>query len=202
MVIVCYKPFGVLSQFTEEVAGQRTLAELSFPKGVYPVGRLDADSEGMLLLSDETGMADRLLDPKRGHWRRYLVQVEGVVTDAALAKLRAGVVVQKRMTLPARAERIAGEPDLPERVPGIRVRRAIPTAWIAVELTEGRNRQVRRMTAAVGLPTLRLARVRIGGFSLPRELGVGEWREVGVDERNAIFTREKKLRKIDPSAFR
>lgn len=163
------------------------MAELGLPKGVYPVGRLDADSEGMLLLSDEAGMADRLLDPKRGHWRRYLVQVEGVVNDAALAKLRAGVMVQKRMTLPARAERLEGEPSLPERMPGIRVRKSIPTAWIAVELQEGRNRQVRRMTAAVGLPTLRLVRVRIGGFALPSDLGVGEWREVSSGERKAIF---------------
>ncbi len=187
MLLVCYKPFGVLSQFTEEVAGQRTLAELGFPSGVYPVGRLDADSEGMLLLSDEAGLADRLLDPKRGHWRRYLAQVEGDVSEAALAKLREGVMVQKRMTLPARAEPMENEPNLPERVPGIRMRKSIPTAWIAVELREGRNRQVRRMTATVGLPTLRLVRVRIGGFELPRELGVGEWRDVSDGERKRMF---------------
>ncbi len=183
-----YKPFGVLSQFTEEVAGQRTLAECGLPGGVYPVGRLDADSEGMLLLSDEAGFADRLLNPKRGHWRRYLVQVEGVVTDEALGRLRDGVMVQKRVTLPARAERLAGEPDLPARVPGIRVRKAIPTGWIAVELTEGRNRQVRRMTAVVGLPTLRLARVAIGGFGLPEELKPGAWREITAEERKMIFS--------------
>ncbi len=187
MTLVLYKPFGVLSQFTEEWVGQRTLAECGLPGGVYPVGRLDADSEGMLLLSDEAGFADRLLNPKRGHWRRYLVQVEGVVTDEALARLRDGVMVQKRMTLPAQADRVAKEPSLPERVPGIRVRREIPTAWIAVELREGRNRQVRRMTAAVGLPTLRLIRVAIGGFALPGDLVPGTWREVSAGERAAIF---------------
>ncbi len=187
MLVVLYKPFGVLSQFTEEVVGQRTLAECGLPGGVYAVGRLDADSEGMMLLSDEAGFADRLLNPKQGHRRRYVVQVEGVVTDEALARLRAGVMVQKRTTLPAEAERIV-EPDLPERVPGIRVRKAIPTAWIAVELTEGRNRQVRRMTAAVGLPTLRLARLAIGGFELPKELKPGAWREVSAGERKLIFS--------------
>ncbi len=187
MLIVLYKPFGVLCQFTEEVAGQRTLAECGLPGGVYPVGRLDADSEGMLLLSDEAGFPDRLLNPKRGHWRRYLVQVEGEVTEEALGRLRKGVMVQKRMTLPARAERVNAEPELPERVPGIRMRKTVPTAWIAVELREGRNRQVRRMTAAVGLPTLRLARVAIGGFALPGGLKPGEWREVTGEEREVIF---------------
>ncbi|MGC1479987.1 MAG: pseudouridine synthase [Chthoniobacterales bacterium] len=187
MLLVLYKPFGVLSQFTEEVAGQRTLAEFGFPGGVYPVGRLDADSEGMLLLSDEAGMADRLLDPKRGHWRRYLAQVEGEITAEATASLSKGVVVRGRMTLPARAERLEDVPNLPERVPGIRVRKAIPTSWMAVELREGRNRQVRRMTAAVGFPTLRLVRVRIGRFAVPSELRPGDWRELEPRERESLF---------------
>lgn len=187
MLVAFYKPVGVLSQFTQEVPDHRTLAEFGFPPGLYPLGRLDADSEGLLLLSDEAGLNTRLLDPRRGHWRTYLSQVEGLPDEAALEHLRRGVLVQGKKTLPARARLLLQAPDLPERTPPVRFRKNIPTAWIELELHEGRNRQVRRMTAAVGLPTLRLVRVRIGGFSLPPALLPGQWREVTPEERALIF---------------
>lgn len=187
MLIVFNKPFGVLSQFTEEAAGQRTLAAFALPPGVYAAGRLDADSEGMLLLTDEPGLNSRLLHPSRGHWRRYWAQVEGAPGDEALRKLASGVVVQGRKTLPARAWRLEPRPAVPQRDPPIRVRQSIPDAWIAIELREGRNRQVRRMTAAAGHPTLRLLRVRVGAFDLPADLEPGAWRELAAREREAVF---------------
>ncbi len=187
MLVVLHKPYDVLSQFTPDHPGQRTLAECGLPAGVYPVGRLDADSEGLLLLTDEPGLNHRLLHPTRGHWRRYWAQVEGEPGAAALAALAAGVMVQGRRTLPARAWRVEPRPEVPARVPPIRVRREIPDTWIAIELREGRNRQVRRMTAAVGHPTLRLLRVRIGEFDLPAELTPGSWRELTAGERAAVF---------------
>lgn len=187
MLIALNKPYGVLSQFTEEVPGQRTLAECGLPPRVYPVGRLDADSEGLLLLTDEPGLNHSLLDPKRGHWRRYWAQVEGVPDKVALQNLSNGVVVQGKQTLPARAWMLDPQPGVPPRDPPVRVRAAIPDRWIALELHEGRNRQVRRMTAAVGHPTLRLIRVRIGEFDLPAGLAPGMWRELDSDERRAVF---------------
>jgi 23S rRNA pseudouridine2457 synthase len=187
VLIALHKPYGVLSQFTPEAPGQRTLAECGLPAGVYPVGRLDADSEGLLLLTDEAGLNHRLLHPTRGHWRRYWAQVEGEPLPAAFAELERGVMVQGRRTLPARAWRVEPRPDVPPRDPPIRVRKAIPDTWIALELHEGRNRQVRRMTAAVGHPTLRLLRVRIGGFDLPADLAPGAWRELTRPEREAVF---------------
>lgn len=187
VLIALNKPYGVLSQFTEEAPGQRTLAECGLPRRVYPVGRLDADSEGLLLLTDEPEINHRLLHPSQGHWRRYWAQVEGAPDDAALAALAAGVIVQGTRTRPARAWRLIPAPEVPPRTPPIRVRREIPDTWIALELHEGRNRQVRRMTAAVGHPTLRLLRVRIGGFNLPPELAPGEWRELTPTERKAVF---------------
>jgi len=177
----------VLSQFTPETPGQRTLAECGLPAGVYPVGRLDADSEGLLLLTDEAGLNHRLLHPTRGHWRRYWAQVEGEPTAEAFAKLAGGVMVQGKRTLPARAWRVDPQPEVPPRDPPIRVRKAIPETWIAVDLHEGRNRQVRRMTAAVGHPTLRLLRVRIGAFELPADLAPGAWRELSAAERERIW---------------
>jgi 23S rRNA pseudouridine2457 synthase len=187
MLIVFNKPYGVLSQFTPDVEGQRTLADYGFPAEVYPLGRLDLDSEGMLLLSDEKGLNTRLLDPKSRHWRRYHAQVEGVPTDEAIKQLEKGVMVQGQKTLPARAWRCEPEPQFPPRDPPVRFRKAIPTAWLALELHEGRNRQVRRMTAAVGFPTLRLVRVRIGALDLPAGLKPGDWREVSAVERPLIF---------------
>lgn len=187
MLLAFHKPYGVLSQFTADVPGQRTLAEFGFPSRVYPLGRLDLDSEGLLLLSDEGELNARLLDPKRAHWRRYYAQVEGEPSAGALDKLTAGVVLQGRRTLPARSWTMEAEPDFPPRDPPVRFRKNIPTSWITVELHEGRNRQVRKMTAAIGFPTLRLVRVRIGNFDLPTELRPGQWRELSDNERRAVF---------------
>lgn len=187
MLLAFHKPYGVLSQFTPEAADQRTLAEFGFPKAVYPLGRLDLDSEGLLLLSDETELNARLLDPSGGHRRTYWVQVEGVVSDEALEKMAKGVSVRGKPTRPARAARLDPVPTLPPRVPPIRHRLNVPTSWLALELIEGRNRQVRRMTAAVGFPTLRLYRARIGDFDLPSDLAGGAWRELNAAERASVF---------------
>lgn len=191
MLIAFHKPYGVLSQFTPDVPGQRTLADFAFPPRVYPLGRLDLDSEGLLLLSDEGALNARLLDPKHAHWRRYAAQVEGLATPEAVRKLNAGVLVQGRKTLPARCAVLGKEPEFPPRDPPVRFRKNIPTSWISIELHEGRNRQVRRMTAAVGFPTLRLVRVRIGGFVLPDDLPPGAWRELNAREREAVFSSQR-----------
>lgn len=172
--IAFWKPYGVLSQFTPE-AGHPALNGFGLPKGVYPVGRLDRDSEGLLLLSDDGRFIDRLLSPRHGHPRRYLAQVEGEPDEAALAALRAGVTIADYRTRPCHAERLAAEPALPAREPPIRHRKTVPTAWLRLTVTEGRNRQVRRMTAAVGHPTLRLVREAIGALTLDG-LAPGEWR--------------------------
>ena len=187
MLIAFHKPYGVLSQFTPEAGSAwRTLAEFGFPKGVYPVGRLDADSEGLLLLGDEAALNARLLRPEHAHAREYWAQVERVPTDEALRELERGVVIQGHRTRPCRAWRLEPPPDLPPREPPIRARKNVPDCWIALELTEGRNRQVRRMTAAVGHPTLRLVRVRIGGLELG-SLRAGERRVLNDGERRQIF---------------
>jgi 23S rRNA pseudouridine2457 synthase len=191
MLIALNKPYGVLSQFTEDVPGQRTLAEFGFPDRVYPLGRLDMDSEGLLLLSDEGVLNARLLDPKQSHWRKYFAQVEGSPAPEAIRQLNGGVMVQGRKTLPARCAILSEEPVFPPRDPPVRFRKNIPTSWISVELHEGRNRQVRRMTAAVGLPTLRLVRVRIGSYALPADLAQGTWRELDARERSAVFARDR-----------
>ena len=187
MLLALNKPHGVLSQFTPDHPGQRTLAEFDFPEGVYPLGRLDRDSEGLLLLSDEPGLNTRLLDPRNAHPRTYWAQVEGEIDERALALLRSGVVMDGKRTLPARAKIIS--PDLPPRDPPVRFRKNIPTSWIELELTEGRNRQVRKMTAATGFPTLRLIRVRIGHFGLPADVAPGEWRELTEPEKSSVFAR-------------
>lgn len=181
VVVAFSKPYGVLSQFTPEPGSRwRTLADFRLPPRVYPVGRLDADSEGLLLLTDEADLVSRLLDPERGHPREYWVQVERVPDEAALRRLaRGGLALPGHRTRPARAWRLDPPPALPPRDPPIRRRQTVPDAWIALELSEGRNRQVRRMTAAVGHPTLRLVRVRIGGLTLAAlGLAPGEWRTV------------------------
>ena len=165
MLIALNKPFGVLCQFTD-ADGRRTLADFVTQKDVYPAGRLDHDSEGLLLLTDDGRLANQLTDPKHKQPKTYLVQVDGEVTDDAVAALRRGVTLNDGPTLPAGAEH-AVEPEwLWPRDPPVRFRKLIPTSWLRITLREGRNRQVRRMTAAVGFPTLRLIRERVGGYAL------------------------------------
>ncbi|MFM8259413.1 MAG: pseudouridine synthase [Vulcanococcus sp.] len=189
--LLFHKPYGVLSQFTPE-PGSRwgCLADHIQMPGVYAAGRLDADSEGLLLLTANGRLQQRLTDPAWGHWRRYWVQVEGVPQPTALDSLRNGLMIQGRRTLPARVSSLA-DPDWPERKPPIRWRAAIPSSWLQIELREGRNRQVRRMTAAVGLPTLRLLRVAVdlmdGGPPLNLQgLPPGQWRAVTTEEQQRL----------------
>ena len=178
MLIAFNKPYGVLSQFTDRSVPPRpTLAAFGLPPGVYAAGRLDADSEGLLLLTDDGPLAHRLSDPRHKQPKTYWVQVEGEPSDAQLAQLEAGVVLNDGPTLPAQASRIEAPPLWP-RDPPVRFRKTVPDAWIALVITEGRNRQVRRMTAAVGLPTLRLVRAAVGPHRL-EGLAPGQWRSLG-----------------------
>jgi 23S rRNA pseudouridine2457 synthase len=186
VLIAFHKPYGVLSQFTADGSPNRTMAEFGFPKNVYAIGRLDADSEGLLLLTDEAGLNTRLLHPTRGHERRYWAQVERVPSDDALQQLARGVVIQGYKTLPGKAWRLDPQPEVPPRDPPIRSRKSVADCWICLELIEGKNRQVRRMTAAVGHPTLRLMRVRIGQFELGG-LAAGTWIELGAEERKRVL---------------
>ncbi len=211
MLIAFNKPYGVLSQFTADGSPNRPLAEFNFPKGVYPIGRLDADSEGLLLLSDEAALNQKLLHPRNAHEREYWVQVECIPTVEALRKLASGLLVQGRNTLPCRAwllepqpievgrvapcapgtDFAAGDahgvtrPTISPRVPPIRFRKTVPDCWIGLELIEGKNRQVRRMTAAIGHPTLRLVRVRIGRYVLG-SLAPGAWKILTPEERSLV----------------
>lgn len=177
MLLAFHKPWGVLSQFTPDGSAHRTLAEFGFPPRVYPLGRLDADSEGLLLLSDEPGLNTRLLDPNRAHPRTYWAQVERVPTAESLRLLEKGIVLRDGPTRPCRARLLDPQPEVPPREPPIRFRKNVPTAWLELILTEGRNRQVRRMTAAIGHPTLRLIRVSIAGWQLG-DLAPGAWERV------------------------
>ncbi len=185
MLIAFHKPYGVLSQFTGDGSPNRALAEFGFPKNVYPIGRLDADSEGLLLLSDEAHWNEKLLHPRHAHEREYWAQVEKIPTPESLHKLAKGILIQGRKTLPSRAWILEPQPEIPSRVPPIRFRKSVPDCWIGLELIEGKNRQVRRMTAAVGHPTLRLLRVRIGNFWLG-ELPAGQWRELTSAEMKLV----------------
>jgi 23S rRNA pseudouridine2457 synthase len=190
LLIAFNKPFRVLSQFTDR-EGRRTLAEFIDVPGVYPIGRLDWDSEGLLLLTDDGRLAARLADPRHHVPKTYLVQVEGAPTEAALARLRAGPVLGDGPTAPAQA-RIVPEPTwLWPRDPPVRFRKTVPDAWLELTIREGRNRQVRRMTAAVGLPTLRLVRVAVGPHRLDG-LAPGESRL--LDARPAAKPRAGRLR--------
>ncbi len=173
-VLLFNKPYGVLSQFTD-AGGRATLADFLPAGGVYPAGRLDRDSEGLLLLTDDGRLQHRLSDPRYKQPKTYWVQLEGEVDETALQSLEAGVNLKEGPTRPARAAPMSRPPSLWARTPPIRVRRRIPTSWISLTITEGRNRQVRRMTAAVGFPTLRLIRVRVGHYQLD-DLGPGEYR--------------------------
>lgn len=185
MIIAFWKPYGVLSQFTHEISSRwETLSRFGLPEHVYPIGRLDADSEGLLLLTDEPSVVTEILHGASPHQRTYAVQVEGLVTSEACRRLSSGVRVQNYTTKPATARAIS-QPDVPDRYPAIRYRAAIPTSWMELSLTEGRNRQVRRMTAAVGLPTLRLIRMKIGSIGLDGLLP-GLWRLCSDDERTAL----------------
>lgn len=194
MLIAFNKPYGVLSQFTRDGSANRPLAEFSFPKNVYAIGRLDADSEGLLLLSDEPHWNETLLHPRHAHEREYWAQVEKIPGRETLGQLQRGVVIQGRKTLPCRAWLLEPQPLIADgrqfnlsvpggarpatlfpRNPPIRFRKNVPDCWIGLELIEGRNRQVRRMTAAIGHPTLRLVRVRIGRWWLG-DLPPGRWR--------------------------
>jgi 23S rRNA pseudouridine2457 synthase len=185
MLIAFHKPYGVISQFTSDGSPNRTLADFGFPKHVYPIGRLDADSEGLLLLSDEPEWNARLLEPRFAHEREYWVQVERIPDAKDLEQLAAGVLVQGRKTLPCRAWLPKPQPNVPPRDPPIRFRKTVPDCWIILELIEGKNRQVRRMTAAIGHPTLRLLRWRIGGLTLG-DLPPGQWRILAPAERKLV----------------
>jgi 23S rRNA pseudouridine2457 synthase len=176
--IAFYKPYGVVSQFS---GVGPTLRDYIPVQKVYGVGRLDHDSEGLLLLTDDGALQHRLADPKFQHPRTYWAQVERVPDEQSLKRLREGVAIQDYRTRPAQVRLLEQEPQLPPRNPPIRFRKNVPTAWLEITLTEGRNRQVRRMTAAIGHPTLRLVRVAIGSLRL-EGLQPGEWRELSEDE--------------------
>jgi 23S rRNA pseudouridine2457 synthase len=186
VLLAFHKPYGVLSQFTPDGSSNRTLAGFNFPKNVYAIGRLDADSEGLLLFTDEPGLNTRLLHPRNAHEREYWAQVERIPTAEALAKLGGGMVIQGHDTLPCRAWLLDPQPTIPPRDPPIRYRKSVPDCWIGLELIEGKNRQVRRMTAAIGHPTLRLVRVRIGQFKLGALLA-GTWQELNNEARDAAL---------------
>jgi 23S rRNA pseudouridine2457 synthase len=180
-LILFNKPYGVLPQFTDkgtEGSPRPTLSQYIDVPGVYPAGRLDMDSEGLMLLTDDGRLQARISDPKFKMPKTYLVQVEGEVSDEALAALRNGVRLKDGMTLPAEAERIA-DPDLWPRDPPIRVRLSVPDSWVKLTIREGRNRQVRRMTAAVGFPTLRLVRWSVGEWTV-EGIEQGQWREISL----------------------
>ena len=184
--LIFYKPYGVLSQFTDQNPDPRlTLKHYIDVPGVYTVGRLDKDSEGLMLLTNHGWMQNRICDPKFEHPRTYWAQVEKCPTPEAIATLKKGVTIKGYRTKPAKVSLLETEPALPARNPPIRYRKNIPTAWLEMTLTEGKNRQVRRMTAAVGFPTLRLVRVSIGPLKL-HGLDIGGWR----------FLTEKELRDL------
>jgi 23S rRNA pseudouridine2457 synthase len=184
--LIAYKPYNVLTQFSgDNPAETLQVLDYLFAKDVYPVGRLDKDSEGLLLLTNDRRVNHRLLDPKFSHAREYWAQVEKVPTPEALHKLSQGLMLKDGPTLPAQAHLLTEEPDLPPRNPPIRYRANIPTAWLSLTLTEGRNRQVRRMTAAVGFPTLRLVRWRMESLTLAG-LQPGQVRPLTSEEIQAL----------------
>ena len=189
MLIAFNKPYGVLSQFTSNDPRHVTMAKFGFPKNVYPLGRLDTDSEGLLLLSDEAKLNALLLNPMQGHFRTYWVQVENIPLENDLLKLQKGVLIKGYGTLPCQARILDPQPEVEERKPPIRVRKNIPTCWLEITLTEGKNRQVRRMTAAVGYPTLRLVRVKIGDYSL-KDLKPGQWKILGLSDRKKVLNKK------------
>jgi 23S rRNA pseudouridine2457 synthase len=190
---IFYKPFNVLSQFSEE-GDKKTLAHYlpHVAKNVYPVGRLDYDSEGLLLLTNDKALTHQLLDPSFKHKRTYLVQVEGLINAVAIKNLQQGVIItidgKKYTTLPAEAELLSAPPLLPDRNPPIRYRKNVPDSWLSLTLTEGKNRQVRRMTAAVGFPTLRLVRYSIGSVTIGN-MQPGESIKLTGTDKQLLFSR-------------
>lgn len=183
--IIFNKPYGVLSQFTRE-HGHSSLADFDLPPGVYPAGRLDHDSEGLLLLTSDGSLQARIADPRHKMPKTYWAQVEKEITPEAVSRLRAGLVLKDGPTLPCGAD-LLPDPGLPPRVPPIRFRKTVPTSWAEIILREGRNRQVRRMLAAVGFPVLRLLRRAIGPLTL-EGLEPGQWRELSVKEIKNLGT--------------
>jgi len=177
--VTFYKPFQVLCQFSPE-GDKQTLADYIDLPGIYPAGRLDFDSEGLLLLTSDGALQHRLTDPRFGHPRTYWVQVEGIIHSQALEQLAQGVIFGGKKTLPCQAAAMA-EPSVPPRHPPVRFRKSIPTSWLSLTLREGRNRQVRHMTASVGFPTLRLIRAAIGDLTL-NGLAPGQWRKLSSSE--------------------
>jgi 23S rRNA pseudouridine2457 synthase len=174
------KPFNVLSQFTDK-QGRKTLKDFfDFSKDIYPIGRLDRDSEGLLLLTNDRTLTDFLLNPKNKHEREYLAQIEGIPREEDLKKLEEGLIIEKVKTLPAKAKKVS-EPGIWKRIPPVRERKSIPHSWLRITLVEGRNRQVRKMTAKIGYPTLRLIRVRIRNILLG-SLIPGKVRELSAEE--------------------
>ena len=198
MLIAFNKPFGVLSQFTDDGSKHRTLADFHFPKHAYPLGRLDAESEGLLLLSDEPYLNNKLLAPEHAHSRTYWALVERIPAPESLATLEPGIVIGGHRTLPCRVWMLEPQPLVPAREPPIRFRKNVPDCWIGLSLVEGKNHQVRRMTAAIGHPTLRLIRVRIGELDLDG-LARGQWRELGTGERARVFAGRPRV-SVDRSA--
>ncbi len=185
--ILFYKPYGVLSQFTDNSGDERrTLKDYISIPAVYPVGRLDWDSEGLLLLTNHGQLQHRLSHPRFGHKRTYWVQVDRIPDAVALTQLQQGVTIDNYRTRPAVVHLLSAEPPLPPRQPPIRFRKNVPTAWLEMTLTEGRNRQVRKMTDHVGFPTLRLVRVAIAHLSL-KDLQPGQWRDITPDELKLLL---------------
>lgn len=197
MLIAFNKPYGVITRFTRDASSYDTLARFGFPKGVYPIGRLDAETEGLLLLSDEPKWTKLLTDPRSKCPKLYWAQVERVPSPQALSTLMHGVTIQGYRTLPCKAWILEPQPQIGPRNPPIRFRKNVPDCWIAIELFEGKNRQVRRMTAAIGHPTLRLIRVKIGCITL-ENLMPGQWIEFSPRECNMFWhylqKRPKELR--------
>lgn len=174
--ILFHKPYNVLSQFTPE-DGARSLAEFGLPTGVYPAGRLDKDSEGLLLLTDDGPLIERLLNPRSDKKKTYWALVERVPSEESLAKLRQGVEIEDYLTRPAEVQILDPQPEVPPRDPPVRFRKTVVDVWIELKITEGKNRQVRKMTASIGHPTLRLIRQKIGNLELG-DIAPGEWREI------------------------
>ncbi|MEM6884481.1 MAG: pseudouridine synthase [Verrucomicrobiota bacterium] len=185
MMISIYKPFQMLSQFSPDGSQNATLKDLDLPTSVHPIGRLDADSEGLLLLTNKHGWEDKLLHPKRNHGKTYWAQVDGAVTPESVERLCRGVVIQGKPTKKCEACVIEPPDSLPERQPPVRFRKSVPTTWLEVTLYEGRNRQLRRMTAAIGHPSLRIVRTAIGKYRLPH-WAPGSWRELQEQEKRQL----------------